>query len=224
MLYKVFIFLIISNYCLASTNETEIEFGKTLGQVSGVFAYSNTEDPKHVSGKANFVCYNNGRVEMCKITDGRCLLNHRVVYCGLKWQCVEFARRWMIIHMGLTFSTVNYAYEIWQQRHALSLKDDSLYPFTHCENGKSLLPPKKGDLLIYDTEYAEETGHVAVVADVKGEKLFIAEQNSENQRWVDQYSRILDLKSYETPGNIQRFCIDEVGLIGWMQLNPAMPF
>ena len=36
------------------------------------------------------------------------------VYLGYKWQCVEFARRWLYVNRGYVFDDVAMAYEIFR--------------------------------------------------------------------------------------------------------------
>ncbi len=36
------------------------------------------------------------------------------IYMGYKWQCVEFARRWLYVNKGYIFNDVSMAYEIFK--------------------------------------------------------------------------------------------------------------
>ena len=36
------------------------------------------------------------------------------VYTGLKWQCVEYARRWLLVNRGEVYGDVDIAADIWQ--------------------------------------------------------------------------------------------------------------
>ncbi len=36
---------------------------------------------------------------------------------GLKFQCVELARRYLVVNYNVTFQSVDYAYQIWDIRH-----------------------------------------------------------------------------------------------------------
>ena len=84
-------------------------------------------------------------------------------YMGHKWQCVEFARRFLFLTYGFVFTDVGMAYEIF-----------SLQAFA---NG-SRRPPLAGSLLIWQKggEF-KHTGHVAVITQLIGNKVRIAEQN-----------------------------------------------
>ena len=95
-------------------------------------------------------------------------------FTGLKWQCVEYARRWLITVKGVTFDKVNNATDIWSLQKAtlLNLKQVDFInaPITE-------IPPI-GALLIYRKSATFPKGHVAVVVKVhpNGE-VDVAEQN-----------------------------------------------
>lgn len=36
-------------------------------------------------------------------------------YTGIKWQCVEFARRWLLTHQGVVYGDVDIAADIWDK-------------------------------------------------------------------------------------------------------------
>lgn len=114
-------------------------------------------------------------------------------YTGIKWQCVEFARRWLIRNRGLTFGDVDVAADIWAMNAFTRLSDQSAVPLETYANGSSSLP-RRGDLLIYAKEYLA-TGHAAVVLEVDQNKMQVrvAEQNFKNQTWPGQYARSIDL-------------------------------
>lgn len=128
---------------------------------------------------------------------GKCVVfdpNHdNETYTGIKWQCVEFARRWLIHNRGLTFGDVDVAADIWALDTFTRLSDQSQVFTERYVNGSKTLP-KRGDLLIYAKEYLA-TGHAAVVleVDLKKNRLRVAEQNFKNQKWPGQYARSIDL-------------------------------
>ncbi|MDP2193741.1 MAG: hypothetical protein Q8K36_04385, partial [Alphaproteobacteria bacterium] len=71
------------------------KFGQHIGQNSLTPAYSNGQED-HVSDVPHYII-----VDDC------------LVKTGMKWQCVEYARRWLIQNKGLTFDDVTYAWQIW---------------------------------------------------------------------------------------------------------------
>ena len=62
---------------------------------------------------------------------------HKVgkLYYGPRYQCVEFARRWLIHVAGITFSEVGMAYEIFDMPHTIRVKDKEKIPWTNIPNG-----------------------------------------------------------------------------------------
>jgi glutathionylspermidine amidase/synthetase len=88
------------------------------------------------------------------------------VYTGLKWQCVEFARRWLLDNRGVDYGDVYTASDIWTKIEFISrVADDHHIPVRAYVNGSAEVP-QYGDLLIYSKEYLN-TGHVAVITDVE---------------------------------------------------------
>ena len=115
-------------------------------------------------------------------------------FTGLKWQCVEFARRWLLVEHGAVFEDVKTASDLWSEVQALTrISDGTQIPLDNYLNGASE-PPQAGDLLIYAKEYLD-TGHVAVVTEVElnNGSLELAEQNFLNQKWPGDYARQVGL-------------------------------
>lgn len=130
---------------------------------------------------------------------------------GIKWQCVEFARRWLMENYGLMFKSVNIAADIWSDVDSyINIENDSKMSVTSILNGSTSLPVR-GDLLIYNKSLFG-TGHVAVVTavSVKDKQIYIAEQNYKNEKWMEDHSRSIMYKEVEG-----RFWLDESDLLGW---------
>ena len=83
----------------------------------------------------------------------------RVYPTGIRGQCVEFARRWLI-HHDILFENVEYAIDIWNIPSVIRLSDHQVLPFHSVPNK---LPH----------------GHVAVVIAVDHEKkqVYIDDRN-----------------------------------------------
>ncbi|MDH5518297.1 MAG: CHAP domain-containing protein [Gammaproteobacteria bacterium] len=166
------------------------DYGTHLGTTrNGVVAYSN--------------CNND-----CVVFEAE---RYQGTYTGVKWQCVEFARRWLLINYGVIYGDVDYAIDIWDKiDHYSRVKDNKEIKLTALLNG-SARAPVKGDLLIY-AKALLGTGHVAVVvaADNKTNTLFIAEQNYSNEKWLNNFSRKI---SYVKKDG--RYWLLEPYLIGW---------
>lgn len=123
------------------------QFGDIIGTFDGVKAYSNQRDETHCKD-ANY--YND-------------------VYTGIKWQCVEFVRRYLIIKHGITFSDVNSAFEIPHAKFT-KLNGDPIKMTNHL---------KVGSLIIWASGYEKGSsdGHVAIVSFVTPFGITVVEQN-----------------------------------------------
>ncbi|MFV0277675.1 MAG: bifunctional glutathionylspermidine amidase/synthase [Parahaliea sp.] len=113
------------------------------------------------------------------------------VYMGHKWQCVEFARRWLYLNHGYVFDDIAMAHDIFRLKTARHIRDNQLLPLHSFRNG-SQRHPEPGCLLIYEEggEF-EMTGHVAVITEVTEDYVRIAEQNVGDWLWPQgqDYSR-----------------------------------
>ncbi|MDH5346195.1 MAG: CHAP domain-containing protein, partial [Gammaproteobacteria bacterium] len=114
-------------------------------------------------------------------------------YMGQKWQCVEFARRWLYVNHGRIFDEVAMAYDIFRLDSIRKVDEDVRLPLRSFRNG-TRRPPEPGALLIWD-EGGEfpMTGHVAVIVEVTAVSVRIAEQNYRHYKWEPgrHYSREL---------------------------------
>lgn len=139
-------------------------------------------------------------------------------YMGHKWQCVEFARRWLYLNRGLVFTDVPMAYDIFALRHLRRVEDDALLPLQAFTNGSQRIP-EAGALLIWAAggEF-DVTGHVAVITEVLAGKVRIAEQNLEHCKLPagQQWCRELQLEQSADGGYriIEGFC--DTKILGWM--------
>ena len=99
------------------------------------------------------------------------------IYYGARYQCVEFARRWLVHTHGVTFGSVGMAYEIFPLPNVTRVSDSSAVPWTNVPNG-STTRPVAGCILIWNEggEF-KWTGHVAVVTAVSDSFVRVAEQN-----------------------------------------------
>ncbi|EBE1620383.1 CHAP domain-containing protein [Salmonella enterica] len=81
-------------------------------------------------------------------------------YMGHKWQCVEFARRFLFLNYGVVFTDVGMAWEIFSLRFLREVVNDNILPLQAFPNG-SPRAPEAGALLIWQKggEF-NETGHV----------------------------------------------------------------
>ncbi|HYQ73295.1 MAG TPA: CHAP domain-containing protein [Gammaproteobacteria bacterium] len=111
-------------------------------------------------------------------------------YTGIKWQCVEYARRWLLVNAGAVYGDVDIAADIWDRiDHLTDVKTGRLIPLQSHANG-STQAPAVGDLLIYAKAF-QGTGHVAVVTgvDASTSEIEVSEQNFNNDSWPADYAR-----------------------------------
>lgn len=165
-------------------------WGERLGAAGGVPAFSNCQ-PACVYEKPSEV---NG------------------TYAGIQWQCVEYARRWLIVARGLTFPSIDYAADLWDKvDHFVKVGPATPVAVRNVENGAAEVPPAEGDLLVYAREF-KGTGHLAVVLSVdrRRKTLRVGEENFSNTPWPGDYSR--ELAYVERAGKIW---VLDAYLLGW---------
>lgn len=138
-------------------------------------------------------------------------------YMGYKWQCVEFARRFLFLNYGTVFTDVRMAYDIFQLRFLRHVVDDNILPLQAYENG-SQKAPQPGALLIWASggEY-KYTGHVAIITEVFPDKVRIVEQNVIHHLLPtgQQWTRELPL-TYKDGQYFLQDTFTDTHILGWM--------
>jgi hypothetical protein len=132
-------------------------------------------------------------------------------YTGIKWQCVEYARRWLLVNTGAVYGDVDVAADIWDKiDHLTYVKTKKPIPLETHLNG-STQAPEIGDLLIYAKAF-NGTGHVAVVTgiDISNGLVEVSEQNFQNNSWAADYARIITLIK-----NGENYWLLDGYLLGW---------
>ncbi|MEJ2361364.1 MAG: CHAP domain-containing protein [Gammaproteobacteria bacterium] len=177
----------------ACTTHCKVVFGKVLGVGAGnVPAYSN----------CNANCVN--RVPVIK----------NGTYTGIKWQCVEYARRWLLQNKGVVYGDVNLAADIWGLKYVTRVRDKTRLKMINYPNG-SRIRPVAGDLLVYARAYLK-TGHVAVISEVnaKQRRIHVLEQNYKNTKWPGDYARSIPyIKRH------QHYWILDAYVLGWKHIS-----
>jgi len=184
------------------TSNCTTEFGKNIGYVEHIQAYSN--------------CNNH----IISSIDNSVNKNNKYIYSGMKWQCVEYARRYLITKLGFTFKPINNAVDIFLLSNVESIDGLQKKNFTSFKNGEiSSFPlniPIVNDLIIWEiTQPDIPFGHVAVVLKVDGDNIYIGEQNWSNDMWENpNYSRILRF-------NIENSLLldDDYRILGWKRVD-----
>ncbi|KPI83093.1 putative D-alanyl-glycyl endopeptidase-like protein cysteine peptidase Clan CA family C51 [Leptomonas seymouri] len=230
------------NYCFED-NGTE-PFGAVLGAHDGVYAYGN--------------CYAQGCISLLDFEypiplppGSHTLLDApeattRLMRTGMKWQCVEYARRYWMLRgkpAQAVFGSVEGAADMWSDLSFVTLLDNvSTAPLFKYANGAVVgyggSAPRVGDLVIYprDNEGKVPYGHVAVIVRVElpeeedsqpqaalEGRVYLAEQNWYNNPWPEpyhNYSRWLPLRVTAPPqGTALQYTIhdDYHPIQGWMR-------
>ena len=118
------------------------------------------------------------------------------VFMGYKWQCVEFARRWLYLNKGYIFEDIPMAYDIFNLRFVRRISDNAALPLHAFGNGSRRLP-EPGCLLIWNEggEFAR-TGHVAIVTDPADYPLLAAEMQANGGALTDATRFALAKKAF----------------------------
>ncbi|MGD2053656.1 MAG: CHAP domain-containing protein [Gammaproteobacteria bacterium] len=136
-------------------------------------------------------------------------------FTGVKWQCVEYARRWLLINKGAVYGEVDTAADIWNKvDHLTHVATRTKLPLEAHVNGAKI-PPQPGDLLVYARAFYD-TGHVAVVTHVDYENgvIEVAEQNYNNQPWAGDHARTIE---FVKQGN--SYWLLDGYLLGWKHIH-----
>lgn len=175
LLFLIFYFLVQSYQSNLESDCLEncvTPFGLHIGTFQRVSAYSN----------CNNKCINYSGISYL----GENELGLQVdTFCGIKWQCVEYARRFFILNKKLRFGDVDSAWEIFDLNTLYDFESNEFEFITFHNKNKEL--PQIGDLLIYPQAEDYEYGHVAVVSfvDATQHEVGLAEQNEINDKWED---------------------------------------
>lgn len=188
-------FTFADNHALpeACSQQCVSSFGEVTGtSPSGVTAYSNCNS-QCVNPEPHFV-------------DG--------IFTGIKWQCVEYARRWLLLNEKVIYGDVDIAADIWHLPSVHTPDKQKTYRFKSILNGSSATLLQRGDLLIYAAAYLG-TGHVAVVLEVdeKDQTLVVGEQNYSNQIWQEESAREIKFIFHD-----QKVWLLDPYLIGWKRI------
>ena len=177
----------------ACTTECKTPYGEVLGVGLGnVPAYSNCN--------AGCVVFSPNK--------------HEGTYTGIKWQCVEYARRWLLVNKGVVYGDVDVAADIWGLDRVTRVKDKVDFKMTSFTNGDKNLP-QVGDLLIYAKAYLK-TGHVAVISkvDSKSHTVEVIEENFENIKWAGNYARSIPYIERD-----KKYWLLDAYLLGWKRVT-----
>ena len=181
----VIILLVVLSACNTSDPLQLPQIGDKIDSLDGVYVYEN--------GNMNNVSGRNVSA------DGYNL--------GLKYQCVEFVKR--------------YYYEHYQHKMPNSYGNAKDFFNPVCSDGTynadramlqfkngSVLPPEKGDLVVFSGTLINPYGHVAIVSSCKNNEVEIIQQNCGSSRATYELSKIAN-----------KYTINESGIVGWLRMN-----
>jgi len=179
----------------ACNNSCVSPFASILGKADGVIAYSNCQS---TCIKPEYSFLNLKTKEITRHTTAP--KNQQLVFVGVIYQCVEYARRWWMLNKGISFGSIDSAFEILYLTEAKNIYSNKTFPLARSINGSAKRPPQRGDLVVYAADRSNPLwrhGHVAVVVDVdlKAGEVFVAEENYNNKAFLnaDKYSRKISL-------------------------------
>jgi hypothetical protein len=145
------------------------------GKTFGVYAYKNKNKPR----ERNFV---------------------KNVYTGLKWECVEFVRRFLIVKKKILFNEIDYAYQLWYNFNKnMFFSNDKKFMVIKVPVSDFMHNSfKPGDILIWSPSHSIDIpyGHMAIIVSrVDDTHYKIAEQNWDDEiEWEgEDYSRIINI-------------------------------
>jgi CHAP domain len=166
------------------------DWGQVLGEANGVKAYFNAGDGG-----------NQGRNQLIK--------NGKVEYdYGLKWQCVEFIRRYLYDVKGYAFTERGHAKEYFNAGVEDGGSHRGLTQYDNDLTNGSQAKPQVHDLIVMSYS---DTGHVAIVVDVADDYVTIAQQNVGTQ-----FTDTLKLSSVGS-GKDKRWKLQEPRVYGWLR-------
>lgn len=128
----------------------------------------------------------------------------RLFATGIKFQCVEFARRWLLIYRDMLFDNVDNAINIWNLNTITRITDNKRFSFVSVLHDGNTLPDI-GALLIYRSTPVLETGHVAVVTRIDHNMIHFDDRNGNH---INKIVRIL-------PNGM----LDDPEIIGWKTIS-----
>ncbi|CAF3811775.1 unnamed protein product [Rotaria sp. Silwood1] len=137
------------------------------------------------------------------------------IYTGVKWQCVEFARRWLLLRKSCIFRNVGSAADIWQQlTYVERVIDGEKFLLKTYSNGSSH-KPKCDSFLIYPRNEGIPYGHIAVICEVEENFIRVTEENYRFHYWTSNYARQIPMINH----NGLYYIEDYFNVYGWIEIE-----
>ena len=127
---------------------------------------------------------------------------------GLKWQCVEFVKRYYYERFGHKMpNSYGHAKDFFNKKlsHIEYNKARDLIQYLNVKYSK----PEVDDIVVYDESEHNPYGHIGIIAEVGADHIILAQQN------VGRKSRV-KLKLVEFEGI---YTIADFNILGWLRLK-----
>ncbi|ESL08431.1 trypanothione synthetase [Trypanosoma rangeli SC58] len=108
----------------------------------------------------------------------------RHYFMGYKWQCVEFARRWLFYRKGLALPQYDFAAHLIHLQEVRDVCTGAAVPCRFIPQG-STEPPEADGLIVYPGCRKNIVGHVGVITHVTSTSVQVADQNRFFHHWGD---------------------------------------
>jgi trypanothione synthetase/amidase len=136
-----------------------------------------------------------------------------VIFLGYQWQCVEYARRWLLERKGLLLPQVYFA------AHIIFL--DTVYDLdlrpvaTVIVRNGTTTRPVPDSLIVYPQSRENFVGHVGVITEVGEDYVCVADQNRFFHHWGER-THSMRFKLDKTPDGKYFIRDHEVECAGWL--------
>jgi len=194
---------------------TIIPFGQPIGKTSNnILAFSSDNDTNPHTNIYSYLKIRKSNIPY-----------YKKIFCGIKFQCVEFARRWLILTYGITFQQIDMAYMLFTEENICfkNIWTKQLISYNKILNGsnhsnESDILPRTGSILLWDKTKHFLTGHVAIILYIDEDYIYIGEQNWSDTLWTNPYSRKIPI--IKTSNYIWLDDSNKYGLkiLGWLNL------
>lgn len=122
-------------------SECVTPFGELLGKADGIEAFSNCRSTC-IKPEYSFLNLTTKQV----VTGSSNPDEARFHYIGVVHQCVEYARKWWMINNGVTFGSIDSAFEIIYLTEGKNIYTNQAFPLGRSINGSASRAPARGDL------------------------------------------------------------------------------
>lgn len=114
------------------------------------------------------------------------------VFTGIRWECIEFVRRFFILKKGLTFQNVVNVYDMPSIRFFICIYHRTLYPVNFYHMDENIIPKKYDIILLFD----DTTGHTGIITkyDRIDKTIYFVDQNDEKWESKD-YSKKISIRN-----------------------------